>query len=623
MTVGPAFDAKEQVRQSIDIVDLIGSYVQLRRQGRNYVGLCPWHDDSRPSLQVNTERQSFKCWVCDIGGDVFSFVMKMENMEFREALEMLAERAGVQLRRPGPSGSADPSSASADKRTLLRLTAWAEERFHRCLVESPEAEAARSYLAERGISTESVRRFHLGYSPNRWDWLLEQARSTEWTSALLEHVGLVVRRDLEGTYYDRFRGRVMFSIRDARSRPIAFGGRVLPQLADDRLAKYVNSPETPLFSKSRELYGLDVARDGIASEHQVVVMEGYTDCLMAHQCGLTNVVAVLGTALGDGHVKLLHRFTDSITLVLDGDEAGRRRTNEIIDSLLALFVNHQVNLRILTLPEGVDPCDFIGTQGSDAFRQLLSSAVDALEHKFLTVTKGLDASTDTHRASQAVEQVLATFALVRPASSGVASDGLLREQQMLGRIARRFRLPEEQLRSRLVVLRRQARSRSSAMRSGAAQSVPPSPQTAALPAWDRELLELILLEPADFPRIESAIDRAAIESDTARRIFDACARLSHDGQPCDFQRLSLEFDDVETQNLLVTLVESSEEKKSADRQQWLHELLTSAKRRLDDRRCRQELEAAQHNREDAEALLARYCSESRTKQLSELERRKK
>ncbi len=172
-------------------------------------------------------------------------------------------------------------------------------------------------------------------------------------------------------------------------------------------------------------------------------------CLMAHQHGIDNCVAVLGTALGERHLQLLRRYTDSITLVLDGDEAGRRRTNEILDALLALFEKNQVDLRILTLPEGIDPCDFIATHGSDPFRQLLTQAVDALEHKFNAVTNGLDTLTDTHRASQAAEQMLATLAQIRPAGGGASSQTLLREEQMLGRIARQFHLPEEQLRNRL------------------------------------------------------------------------------------------------------------------------------------------------------------------------------
>jgi len=617
VSLGPANDAKEQVRQAVDIVDLVGSYVPLRRQGRNYVGHCPWHDDRRPSLQVNPERQSFKCWVCDVGGDVFSFVMKMENIEFREALEFLAERAGVSLQRSEPGGP--PPRSEDDKRAQLRTVAWAEEQFHRCLLEAPEAEPAREYLADRGITPETIRRFHLGYSPHRWEWLLDRARGTEFTPALLERVGLVVRRELEGGHYDRFRGRVIFSIRDARGRPIAFGGRVLPQLAEatgPNSAKYINSPETPLFSKSRELYGLDVARDAIARDRQAIVMEGYTDCIMAHQFGLANVVAVLGTALGEGHLQVLRRLTDSVVLVLDGDAAGRRRTNEIIDTLLALFVKNQVDLRILTLPEGVDPCDFIVTHGGDALRQLLAGAVDALEHKFQAVTQGLDTTTDTHRAAQAVEQVLSTLAQIRTAAATeAASPVLLREQQMLGRIARRFRMPEEQLRNRLAALRRAARPKAWAKRVEAGASALEGPHaTPALSAWERGILELVLLDPSLLSRIEAAVEPAAFDSPVARRIFEACVGLHQVDQPVNFQRLTLEFDDVNTKSVLVQLDESSQAKASADREQWLQDLLAGVERRK---------AAVATTCDDAEAELARFYQASRSKQLGEYERRKK
>jgi DNA primase len=624
VSLGPGFDAKEQVRQAVDIVDLVGSYVQLRRQGRNFVGLCPWHDDSRPSFQVNPERQSFKCWVCDIGGDVFSFVMKTEGLEFREALEMLAERAGIQL-QPSPRvvGSGDKSGGTADKRTLLRLMAWAEEQFHRCLVAGPEAAAARQYVAERGISDETIRQFHLGFSPESWDWLATRARGTEWTSAMLEKVGLLVSRDTAGGYYDRFRGRVIFSIRDGRSRPIAFGGRVLPQLASDRMAKYVNSPETPLFSKSRELYGLDVARDGIARAHSVVVMEGYTDCIMAHQHGLDNVVAVLGTALGEHHVQLLRRYTDSITLVLDGDEAGRRRTNEIIDSLLALFVKNQIDLRILTLPEGIDPCDFIATQGSDSFRRLLSEAVDALEHKFRTVTNGLAISTDTHRASQAVEQVLATLAQMRTASAEASSAVLLREQQMLGRVAREFRLPEEQLRTRLVALRRDARHRQPASQAGSPAAAPQSPHKLAdLAACDRLLLELVLLDPAYVARIEPEISVEEIETPVARQIYDACLQLAHASQEPDFQHLLSHFDDEHIKSLLVHLDESCAARPTAEPERMLQDLLAAFERRRRDQQLRTALAEGRTDEQSAVAELEKLRQETRPDQLRMLEQRR-
>jgi DNA primase len=637
VSIGPGFDAKEQVRQAVDIVDLVGSYVQLRRQGRNFVGICPWHDDSRPSLQVNPDRQSFKCWVCDIGGDVFSFVMKTEGLEFREALELLAERAGIQLRQPthasnepGGAGSgttrlADPAD---DKRTLYRVCAWAEEQFHRCLIAAPEGEPGRRYFEQRGITQDILREWHLGFAPDRWDWILERARGTEWKPPVLERVGLLRRKELGGGFYDWFRGRVMFSIRDARSRPVAFGGRVLPQLADDRSAKYINSPETPLFSKSRELYGLDIARENFKSQGGAIVMEGYTDVLMAHQHGVDNCVAVLGTALGERHLQLLRRYTDSITLVLDGDDAGKRRTNEILDNLLSLFEKNQIDLRILTLPEGVDPCDFIVEHGSDSFRQLLTQAVDALEHKFRTVTQGLDTLTDTHRASQAAEQLLATLASIRPAAGGASSQALLREEQMLSRVARKFHLPEDKLRSRLSALRQQARGRkpaavqnNSAVEGRGGESN--VPRLAELPAWDRDLLELVLLDPSLITRICDAIVPSAITTSAASRIFAACCRLVEDGWHNDFGRLLAEFDDPAMKNLLVQLDESSATKVAADRERWLADLLDTQHRRREESEDRVRLAAARQDGDEAEQLLAKFCEQSKSKHINEYERRKK
>jgi DNA primase len=628
VSLGPAFDAKEQVRQAVDIVDLVGGYIQLRRQGRNFVGLCPWHDDSRPSLNVNPDRQSWKCWVCDVGGDVFSFVMKAEGLEFRETLELLAEKAGITLRQPG-QGSPDDSQPSGgpsnDKRVLLRVMAWAEAQFHRCLVDAPEGEPGRKYLAERGISSESIRRFHLGYAPQSWGWLRDRIRATEWSASLFERLGLLRRKEVGGEHYDWFRGRVMFSIRDARSRPIAFGGRVLPQLAGERDAKYINSPETPLFSKSREMYGLDMAREAIAHDHNVIVMEGYTDCIMAHQNGLANVVAVLGTALGEGHLNLLRRFTDSITLVLDGDDAGRRRTNEIIDSLLALFVKNQVDLRILTLPEGLDPCDFIATHGSDAFRKLLATAVDALEHKFLSVTQGLDISTDTHRAAQAVEQVLASLAQFRSAASSDASTAvLLREQQMLGRVARQFRLPEEQLRTRLVALRRAARPRQSSPQNSPPSTPAKQPvRLADLTACDRLLLEVVLSEPQNISRIESLISVGEIESSVVRQVYLTCLRLAQAGQRADFPRLLAEFDDPSVKSLLVDLDESSSDKPPAEPERLLQDLIAAFQRRLQQSASRKALASSQRSDDFALAELDRLRSEKRSESLKLWEQKRR
>ena len=270
-----SFD-KEQVRQAIDIVDLLSKYnLVLRRQGRGYVTHCPWHDDQRPSLQVNPERQSWKCWPCDIGGDIFSFVMKIEGVDFPEALAMLADRAGIQLQRhthhESSHGVSDgpPPEGEIDKRTLYKAAAWVERQYHECLLHAPEAEPARKYFQERGISAESIERFQLGFAPLERDWILKQAGGsgapgTQGRRAkVLEAIGALRRSSASGALYDLFRGRGLFAIHDAQGRPVGMGGRLLPGVETFLPGKYVNSPETPLFRKSQLLYGLDLAKEAI------------------------------------------------------------------------------------------------------------------------------------------------------------------------------------------------------------------------------------------------------------------------------------------------------------------------------------------------------------------------
>ncbi|HVT30187.1 MAG TPA: toprim domain-containing protein, partial [Lacipirellulaceae bacterium] len=460
-----------------------------------------------------------------------------------------------------------------------------------------------------------------------WNWIVERAQGTDCSLQILERVGLLRRKDLGGGFYDWFRGRVMFPIRDARSRTIAFGGRVLPQLADDRSAKYINSPEMPLFSKSRELYALDVARERFKEPGGAIVMEGYTDVLMAHQHGIRNCVAVLGTALGERHVQLLHRNSaDKITLVLDGDDAGRRRTNEILDALLALFEKKEVNLRILTLPEGIDPCDFIATHGSDQFRALIADAVDPLEHKFRAVTNGLDTLTDTHRASLAAEELLATLAQLRP-TGGASSATLLREEQMLSRIARHFHLPEEKLRSRLASLRKAAAARHRTAQPAESKAQPrlaaPTLTIADLPACDRLLVELLLAHPNCYERITQSFDPNSIATEIVRRVYSAWMSLADNGRGPEPQTLIAEFNDPGVKSLLVGIDFELAEKPPVGLEQFLSDVIAAYERRAFDANRRAALAQARNNDAEADDLLIRFCEESRSKHLSEYERRKK
>jgi len=535
VSLAPANDKKEQIRQAIDIVDLVGGYVNLRRAGSKYKGLCPFHDDSNPSFEVSPARQSWKCWVCDKGGDVFSFMMEKEGVEFREALQMLAERAGVSLEDSRPAAA--PGSPE-DKQTLFRAAKWAEEQFNTFLMNSPQAESAREYLTKRGVTNASIERYAVGYADNNWQWMLDRAKTTAFSPAILKAVGLV-RQSENGRYYDMYRGRVIFPIRDAQSRTIAFGGRILPELAvaEEKAngrppGKYINSPETRLFSKSEQVYGLDLVREAVSKSRHVVVVEGYTDALMAGQYGVDNVVAVLGTALGEKHIRLFKRFADRVTLVLDGDEAGQRRTNEV----LSLFVAAQMDLRILTLPDQLDPCDFVQQHGAEAFNKLVAGASDALDHKVHIATRGVDLVNDTHKANLALEDILDTLAHAPRSTLGAGNSNSLREQQLLSRLSRQFRVDDEHLRRRLKELRTRRGS------TAGASKIQLKPQRKlSLGAREMELFEILTQHPELTSHALSEIRNVDLADGPARKIYALYRSHFNAGESVEFPRLLSEL----------------------------------------------------------------------------------
>jgi DNA primase len=613
-----ADSAKEQVKRAVDIVDLVGDYVSLRREGRGYKGLCPWHDDSRPSLQVNPERQSFKCFVCNIGGDIFSFVMKQENVEFREALEMLADRAGIVLGRGGKG---------RDKQLLYQAMAWAEQQYHECLLTSDAAQPARAYLAERGITPESIERFHLGYSPDAWDWLVARARGTRFTPQILETIGLLKRRQNGPGCHEPFRGRVLFPIRDVQNRPIALGGRILPgasKAQGDKFAgpKYYNSPETPIFHKGGTLYGLDVAKDAIAKGKTAMVMEGYTDCLVAQQCGLSHAVAVLGTALGEGHIKLLKRFADQVLLVLDGDEAGRRRSDQILE----LFVASEVDMRILTLPDELDPADFLLSQGAEAFRNLLKGALDAVEYRYELATLGLSAESGIHELHRATEQILATLAKAPRLSDATSTAAKQREAIILAKLAGRVGVSEQVLRERLADMRRQQQRKpanrtdfaaakspattpvspaSLAAKAGPPAAAPAEPEPLALDKFDfarRELLELVIAEPQFLSQVRQELAPAEIRSPRERAVYLACCRLADRGEEPNLERLLLEIEDAQLKTLLIELADSHQAKIRNDLSAILGGLLTVLRDHREEQRSRARRKDANRPASEEEGL---------------------
>ena len=626
----PQFDVKEQIRDAVDIVELVSRYVpSLRRQGRLYTGRCPWHDDSRPSLQVNPERQTFKCWVCDIGGDIFSFVEKIENVGFREALEILADIAGVSLpsakefRKDQPLMAAQ-SAAQGDaanargfipepiaKPVLYRAMDWLCGVYHRFFLEDPEAEGAREYIRGRGISDEMIRRFRIGYAPLRHSALVDIVGADRNRVAILEAAGVLARRPdsvLPGEgaltaklspyeaqqYSDRFRGRVLFPIRDTQDRTVAFGGRLLPETPLKSPAKYVNSPETPIFTKSKMLYGLDMARNSIRKKKRVIVTEGYTDCLMAHQFGFDETVAVLGTALGEYHIKVLNRFADRIYLILDGDEAGQKRTNEVLN----LFVAQGADMSILTLPNNQDPCEFLLAEGAEAFEQKIRhESVDALDHAFRSATRGIDLENDLVASARALDQLIETIALF-PGTKVPGDPARIRIAKMIGRLALRFRIKEDEIRRRLSQHRQRhlSRRRAEPLHEEAPQAAQTLRQRFILPisdfqdesdeavmarfgkisvdiwrspsllptALEKEYLQFWLTRPDQFGRLSAVLAPSEFYSPITRQLTLLGNDLLERGISPDFSQLLLRYEDPGMKNYLVDLDAQARDKRLAE-----------------------------------------------------------
>lgn len=597
MVFSADFALKERVRSAVDIVDVIGTQLELRRQGRNYVALCPWHDDRRPSMMVNQERQTWRCWVCDIGGDAFSYVMKRDGVSFPEALQILADRAGIAIEK-GPHSKPVTPGSPEDKATLLSAMHWAVEQFYQCLEQAPEAEAARNYIVGRGIDDESRKRFRIGYAPESWDWLLGRARAAGFSGEVMQAAGLAVSRKTGSGHYDMFRDRVMFPIFDLQGRPVAVGGRILPG-GEGKGGKYINGPETRLFSKSRQLYGLSLARDAIVRQKRVMVMEGYTDVIAARQAGIEPVVAVLGTALGESHIAILKRFAESVVLVLDGDTAGQKRADEVLE----MFVGAEVDLRVLTLPDGQDPADFISREGREAFEHLVEAAPDAIDHKLQRLTAGVDLTHDTHRATAAAEAMLSILAATPVATSD------LRLQQTLVRLGRTFMMPVEHLQKRLEELRRKrsrfltskhskanaaadaparlgasARSGASARLDGPDEwsgpsdvwigaddaprhdsAAPATPQPANEPLFgvDRELFETLIERPDLVGLAVEAIDERWLATHSARKLLKIYQMLELSGASLDVRDVILSADDEFLKNQLVILDERVQAKSEA------------------------------------------------------------
>lgn len=584
---------KEQVRSQTDLVALVGETVALTPKGANdFVGLCPFHDDHNPSFHVYPDRQSYRCWVCQEAGDCYSWVMHIDALPFRDALESLAERAHIDL----PKNIRQQSPAQKDRKQFLHdLVQWAEELCHQFLLRNPTAQPAREYLANRKFTAETIEKFRIGFHPHDWNWLLEQGRLKRYTPQDLTEAGLAIARKNGNGFHDHqlFVGRIVFPIRDLRGKPVAFGGRILPNAAanspngnTDDGPKYINSSDNPLFAKSTVLYAFDQSRDEIRKTQTAIVMEGYTDCITAHQHGVHNVVASLGTALNENHVRNLKRFAHKVILMFDGDDAGQRSAQRAVGRFLA----EAVDLRILSLPQGLDPADYLNEHGREAFEQLLDTAVEAWEFTLQRSVQQLGVESVDSR--QRILQEMATLIASVPGLQGTS-----REAMIVSGVARRLLTDERVVQTELQQARGKNQQRTRLTNNKPAfnknanpnhtpysgSDIPPDfpgdddAETQADDARqssagkyqsstkddvvEHELLEIVLAVPALVDRLQREIGADSLRNKNLRYLLQLCYDLAERGDDPSFDKLTAVLEDVELKRLLTRIDDDARRKK--------------------------------------------------------------
>ena len=434
---------REQVRAASDIVDVIGSYLPLKRAGANFTALCPFHKEKSPSFNVNPHKQIFHCFGCHKGGDVFTFVKEYENIGFMDAVRRLAERAKIPLEFENTPG-AQESRHLQDR--LLEIHEQLTQRWQNCLANEAAGQLARDYLAKRGVSADAIKLFRIGAAPELWDDTVNWAKSKNFPLETVEQAGLIIKKEETGRHYDRFRGRLMFPICDEQGRVVGFSGRVLS--GDEKTAKYVNSPETPIFTKSKIFFGLDKSKRAILDAGYAIICEGQLDLIACFMGGVQNIVAPQGTAFTDQHARIIKRYANEVVLCFDSDNAGQNAIVRSLDHLLAA----ELAVRVAVVPAPHDPDSFIKAHGGETFRQLVESAEGFFDYLLkrllatndttsdkgrLTVLRGMAEALhktgnsvllDTHaqktalRLGVAVDAVRKEFAKVKPQTAMVRND---------------------------------------------------------------------------------------------------------------------------------------------------------------------------------------------------------
>jgi len=590
-------DKIAEIRHAVDIAELIAESVLLKKAGKNLVGLCPFHSEKTPSFTVSPDKQIFHCFGCGEGGNVFSFVMKREGVGFAEAARSLARRAGVDL--PDRSLAPHEKRPASEQATLFELNRVAADFFRQALLQQAAGEPALDYLARRGLARQTLEKFGLGYAPKGWDHLLGYMTRKKFAVELLEKAGLVVPRKDGSGFYDRFRDRIIFPIHDENSRVVGFGGRVL----DDSTPKYLNSPETAVYTKRRVLYGLNWAKGFCRTAGSVFIVEGYLDLITLQQHGITNAVATLGTALTPEHIRLLTRYTGQMVLVYDSDDAGIRSAQRCIDIFWKehvdfrrgdVFREEQADTRILVLPAGHDPDSFLREHGATEFRRLAQRAPGIMT--FLMERAVIRHGLSTEGKIRIVSELQAPLAAI--------NDSVARALYVK-QLAECIQLGEAVILERLKAYGVQSASRESGVRSSGPSRAPaPAPETEE--RFERRIIAMML----QFPEIIPEIVQGGVLEFFSHSVFKAVGEtiLRHRFQsPDQLPELLAAIEEGPLKKTVVSLAMGDESWTRKGCKALLSRFRESRQRQASGLSMQAAIEAAE--REQNEAEVARLLSE--------------
>lgn len=527
-----------QVVDRCDIVEAVSSYIPLKRVGRNFKACCPFHNEKTPSFIVNPDKQIFHCFGCGAGGNVVSFIMKQEHMEFPEAVRFLAQRVNVLI----PSADTSEPHTANVRQAILRVNALAVNFFHKILLsdQSLATKKALDYLRRREVGQETIHKFQMGLAPDRWDALLAYLKNEGIPLSLMEKAGLIIPREGGRGYYDRFRNRIMFPIFDTRAHCRAFGARALEDLgAEGQGAKYLNSPETIIYTKGHHLYGFHLSRQAIAEGDSVVIVEGYMDCLIPYQAGVCNVVASLGTALTVEQIRLLRRYTHNVVMLFDMDPAGEAAMMRSLDILL----EEGMEVKVATLEAGEDPDSFVCRYGAKAFRERIANAQKLFDYKLTILSKRFDKESAEGKAKIAGEMLPTVYRYKNE----------LIKAEYIKRLAQILDVPEQILIQEYNKVGQTLSQRLSARIRGQAAGNQARARTV-----ERSLLKLILEKEDIIPKARGEVTPSDFRDAQIRSVLTKIFALFEQGRKIDAGSLISSFEDLDIQQMLSGLVAEEE-----------------------------------------------------------------